>query len=91
MSIIKPTCEELYEYNGAVFELVKRETDDAWRHGSYVTEVFRRIEDDTYWQADYRLSSDRETNELREGYAEICRVYPEERTITVYVQAKVGE
>ncbi len=66
-----PTCEELQEMT-----CVSREADDSWRHGSYVTQVFRRDSDETYWQAKYRLSSDGETNELREGLATIVQVEP---------------
>lgn len=78
----KPTCDQLDD--GADFTSVKREADDSWRHGSYVSEIFHRIADDTYWQAEYRLSTDGETNELREGTALITQVKPEQQTVTVY-------
>ena len=35
-----PTCEELYEEDG--FVSVHRESDDSWRHGCYIYEVFCR-------------------------------------------------
>lgn len=78
----KPTCEQLYEDDGV--ESVYRHTDDTWRHGSYVTEVFKRESDGTFWQAKYRLSTDGETNELREGLAEIAQVESFERTVVDY-------
>jgi hypothetical protein len=76
----KPTCDELAEGTG--FASVSREADDSW--GSYVLEVFHRIADDTYWQAEYRLSTDGETNELCEGQALITQVKAEQQTVTVY-------
>ena len=74
-----PTCAELQEMT-----CVFRDADDSWRHGSYVTQVFRRDEDQTYWQAKYRLSTDGETNELREGIATIVEVEPYEVKTTAY-------
>ena len=78
----KPTCDQLFEEDG--FESVHRESDDSWRHGSYVFEVFRRASDGTFWGASYRLSSDGETNELREGLADVFAVEPIQETKTVY-------
>ena len=63
-------------------------SDDSWRHGSYVDEVFHRASDDTYWMASYRLSTDGETNELHEGDAEIRQVVPQEKTVVTYVGVK---
>ena len=78
----KPTCEQLIDDE---LDSVSRESDDSWRHGSYITQVFYRKADGTYWQAEYRLSSDGETNELREGYAEITQVKPVEKSVTTYL------
>ena len=75
----KPTCEQLLE-----LDPTRRTVEDSWRHGTRVTEVYFRERDNTYWQAKYRLSTDGECNELREGYAKICQVVPRERTVTVY-------
>ncbi len=61
-----------------------RQADDSWRHGSYVTEVFRRESDSTFWKATYRLSTDGETNELREGLARIDQVEPYTVQVTKY-------
>lgn len=82
MTIEIPTCEQLCEEDG--FERVHREADPSWRHGSYVTDVYRRTKDNTYWQASYCLSGDGETNELREGLADILQVVPVQKTITAY-------
>lgn len=79
--IIAPSCEALAEEE---YPSVYRFADDTWRHGSRVTQVFHRAEDDTYWQAEYRLSTDGETNELTEGLATITRVYPYQITVTKY-------
>lgn len=81
----KPTCEQLLNEEG--LESVWREVDDSWRHGSYVAEVFKRHSDDTFWMASYRLSTDGETNELREGLADISQVVPQEKTVITYVSA----
>jgi CO/xanthine dehydrogenase Mo-binding subunit len=80
----KPTCEQLFDSDPAIFELVSRKTDDSWRHGCYVTAVYRRLADETFWSASYRLSSDGETNELREGHAAIAQVTPRSVTQIVY-------
>ncbi len=71
----KMTCEDVFDGD---LDPVWRHADDSWRHGSYVSEVYKRVEDDTYWMFNYRLSTDGETNELREGFAEVCQVWPEE-------------
>lgn len=78
-----PTCEDLWEEDG--YERVHREVDDSWRHGCYVAQVFHREADDTHWCASYRVSTDGETNDLRDGLADIIQVRPEEKTIIVYV------
>lgn len=77
-----PTCEQLS--NGDGVSRVHREADPSWRHGSYMTDVFHRVADDTYWLASYRLSTDGETNELRDGGAEITQVKPVQKTVTAY-------
>jgi len=82
----KPTAEELLEEDG--FEPLDRETDDSWRHGCYVTEYFRRIDDDTFWMASYALSNDGETHGLRDDEADIFQVEPYEVTKTKYRRIK---
>jgi hypothetical protein len=78
----KPTHEQLIEEDGC--ESVFRETDDSWRHGVRVTEVFHRAEDDTYWMAKYRLSTCGETHELRDGECRIGQVQAVETLTTKY-------
>jgi hypothetical protein len=80
-NVIAPTCEQLW--NEELDEV--SENLATWRHGHRVTQVFHRESDDTYWQAEYRRSSDGGTNELREGYAEITQVTPEQTMVTHYV------
>lgn len=77
----KPTGKELYNEE---YESVYRESDDSWRHGAYVTEVFKSPVDETFWQASYELSTDGETHGLREGTAEIIQVKPVEKTVIIY-------
>jgi hypothetical protein len=76
-----PTHNEM----NSELESVHRETDDSWRHGSYVYEVFKRESDNTFWSASYRLSTDGETNELREGVCPIVQVTPTKKTVTDYI------
>ncbi len=64
--------------------IVHRESDPSWRHGSREEWVFYRESDDSYWRARFRLSTCGETNELREGLADIARVYPHEVATTEY-------
>ena len=80
----KPTCEELLEEIGC--EKVYSESDTSWRHGSYETGVWHRESDDTFWRAKYRVSTDGETHELRDGEAEetICQVSPKVVETIVY-------
>lgn len=76
-----PTCKQLFNQDG--YESVYREDDATWRY-AYVTEVFKSETDETYWLASYCLSTDGETNELREGTADISQVEPYQVTVTRY-------
>lgn len=80
--IVPPTHEQL-TYDEDTLKSVSRELDDSWRHGNRVDEVWKRERDGTYWFAHYRLSTDGETNELRDGECDITRVYPVTKTIQV--------
>jgi hypothetical protein len=77
-----PTNTQLLDEDGV--NRVSRVTDDSWQHGCYVTEVFHRLSDATFWMACYRRSTDGETHELREGRAQISRVWPKTITKVVY-------
>lgn len=77
-----PTCEDLR--NKKEYKKVHSESDTSWRHGSYEFDVYHRASDNTYWGASYEKSSDGETNGLREGTADISRVYPHQKVMTVY-------
>ena len=80
---MKPTCNDLYEDN-SIYKSVYRVSQDSWRHGSYVTQVYYRSSDNTYWEAHYCLSTDGETNGLRENGATITQVEPFEQVVTSY-------
>lgn len=80
-TIIPPTCKQLCNEE---LELVDRESDDSYRHGSYVTAIYRRDEDGTFWRASYRRSTSGDINELKEGFAIIKQVFPKEVTVTIY-------
>ena len=83
MQIVKPTHEELMDY-GDEFKSVSREADDSWRHGSYITQVFNRKSDDTYWMVCYRLSTDGETNDLADETCAITQVNPKTIETIIY-------
>ena len=81
--MIPPTCEQISEEDGV--EVVDRQTDDSWRHGVRVKEVFHRPSDHSFWRVEYRLSTDGETNELADGTADISQVWPAQKLVTVYI------
>jgi len=78
-----PTCKELMDEMEVA--KVSHTALDTWRHGCRVTDVFYRPADNTHWQAEYRLSTDQETNELKEAVAKITEVIPMLQTVTVFV------
>jgi len=78
----KPTCAQMVDEEGLAS--VYREDDATWRHGAYVTEVFLRAADQTFWRAKYRRSADGETNGLADGSAKIVQVFPYDVTVTKY-------
>ncbi len=78
-----PTNEQLLDDDGCVS--VFSVDQSGWRHGVTTRQVWHRPSDNTYWQAIYRVSTDGETNELRDGGARISQVKPVEKTVTDYV------
>lgn len=78
----KPTCRQIFdeELGCHIFEKV----ESGWRHGVTVTRVYRRESDSTFWEVNYRNSTDGETNELRDGEASIIQVEPFEEHIVSY-------
>ena len=74
----KPTCEEIFEDE---LTMVHDEIVEPWRWGDVWFEVYHRGVDDTYWSVCYRVSTDGETNELREGLADIHQVRPEKKVV----------
>lgn len=65
---------------------ISRESDPSWRHGTRETWVFEPAPG-VFWEASFRLSTDGETHELREGCAGVRRVYPVTETVTAYRSA----
>ncbi|MEK6881077.1 MAG: hypothetical protein AABY22_15770, partial [Nanoarchaeota archaeon] len=62
----KPTCEQLFNEE---LDSVKVTDESGWRHGITRIEVFHRKEDDTYWEACYRISTDGETHTTADRFA----------------------
>jgi hypothetical protein len=83
-----PTCEQLLDEDGV--KSVKRETESGWRHGVEHCETFHRPADNTYWQVNYRVSTDGETHELRDGGVPIVQVEPVESTVILYRHVKAA-
>lgn len=77
----EPTCDQLFNEEG--YEQVDTLLTP-WRHGTFQICAFRDEADGTYWKAKFRVSSDGETHELRDGTASISQCWPREVTITVY-------
>lgn len=82
MAIEIPTAEQLLEEDG--FDVISQDSIDRWRHGTLERSIYKRESDGTYWRATYRVSTDGETNELREGLAKIVQVEPQEVTVIEY-------
>lgn len=80
----KPTCDEIFDEEG--FVRVLRKSDASWRHGTYEYQVFRRESDNTFWGVSFELSTDGESNGLREGTAQITEVVPKTKEIITYVK-----
>jgi hypothetical protein len=78
-----PTCQDIYdEVDG--YEEISTECIGKWRWGTVERVILKRTDDSTFWSATYRVSTDGETNELREGEANITQVEPYEKTIIEY-------
>lgn len=84
-NITPPTCSDLFSGKG--FERIRLYTDSGSRHGMTLTEVYRRMGEGTYWRAVYDISGDGEEHGLRDGSAEITRVYPHEVTTIEWREA----
>ena len=81
----KPTVEELHDFymedyiGDALFEEVDEKADPSWRHGCYMSTVFKRLSDDTFWNVNWQKSGDGECNTFREkeiDSSNICQVFP---------------
>ena len=79
-----PTCECLFDEDG--IEVVETK-NDLWRHGYYRTSIHHRLSDGTFWKASYPVSTDGETNGLRDGDSDttITQCWPTQKLVTVYV------
>lgn len=80
-----PTQEELL--NDKLIE-VKIKADNSWRHGSYMTVIYRRDSDQTFWMVKYAVSTDCETHGLRDGKYSCVQVYPYQIEVTRYSEER---
>jgi hypothetical protein len=85
-----PTCSELWEghWEDDRYEEVDEEADPSWRHGCYMTTVLKDLWTGRFWQVSWQRSGDGETNTWREGYADVCEVWPLIVTKTIYTHKK---
>jgi hypothetical protein len=91
--ISKPTVKELVEfycddYDDALFKQMQESSDTSWRHGCYMSTVFKRLSDETFWNVYWQLSDDHETNTFRDSEIsinDITQVKPIKVTNTKYV------
>lgn len=85
------TAEDIKEGEFAEgFELMYSDADPSWRHGCYMSQVFKREADNTFWKVHYRRSADGETNELSEGMATVLQVFQHTETVTVYKETEAS-
>ena len=88
--MIKPTIDDVrnaYCEDHDDFEEVYENADPSWRHGCYMTTVYKRLSDDTYWQVSWQRSGDGEYNSLRDkeiDTSDIVQVEPFSRTVIDY-------
>lgn len=76
-----PECADLYEEAG--YTEIETSVIDTWRWGTVNETIYQSDENpNEFWAASYRVSTDRETDELREGDAQIYQV--EKREVTTY-------
>lgn len=88
--IIKPTIEEIkrgWQEDNEDIVAVLDEADPSWRHGCYMTTIFRRLSDGTFWSVSWQKSGDGEYNSLRDGDcydSDVSQVWPHEVTTIEY-------
>lgn len=92
-SITLPTGREIrdaWREETEDFVEVHEDADPSYRHGCYMTTVFRRVSDDTYWAAHYTVTGDGEYNKLRDDpdSVSIIQVQPVQVTTTMYRPVK---
>ena len=94
--IIKPTVKQLSDAycegdDDDDFTEVDQTSDPTWRHGCYMTTVYHRLSDDTYWQVRWRRGDNDDYNSLREceiNDDDIMQVEPYEVVKTAYRAVK---
>lgn len=79
-----PTQAQLWEDEEGDLTTVDRKSEDDWRHGCTIEEVFLRDSDQTYWWVSYRRQTDGEYDGLRDNDYVICQVEPYETTVIEY-------
>jgi hypothetical protein len=93
----KPTVKELSDFytkdylGEPLFEEIEETADPSWRHGCYMSTVYKRLEDNTFWNVKWKRSSDDEINTLRDEEipeSNISQVYPQKVTKTIYLTKK---
>ena len=90
---MKPTIEEIrsaWREDIDGFEQVHEDADPSWRHGCYMTTVFKRLSDETFWSVSWQKNGDGEYNSLRDGDcsdSDVTQVWPHSVTTIEYKSA----
>ena len=83
--IVKMDCNEFEDilYSDEYKEITLQKIEDQDRWYTYVSQVFQKKDDGTFWELSWRRGS---TEQQYEGPEDIrkLQVYPVEKTITVY-------
>ena len=84
---MEPTYQELSNAHFSDDFKVVEETYKKWRHGYFVTTIFKRISDNTFWRVRWLESTDGETNTLRDcelDDGDVHEVHPHQVVRTFY-------
>ena len=73
--MLPPTCEQIFNEDEDL-EVVSEETVGNWRWGHVEECILHRKSDDSFWSCSYRVGSQGETHDLRDGDADIGQVEP---------------
>lgn len=89
--VVKPSVDTIraaWQEDDHDFEQVHEDADPSWRHGCYMTTVFKRLSDETFWSVSWQKNGDGEYNSLRDGDCsdgDVMQVWPHTVTTVEYM------